>query len=607
MSETREMAGRPDSPDSPDRAAGQVPRRVRERFLAGDSSVDVSVRREIRASWIRSRDLAVNSDRIAPTYLDSQPSDTLLAQVAAPVLRSLGAELANEPVAVLLTDADGMVLQRVTHDPSLTRALDRSRLAPGFSYAESSVGTNGIGTAIEMRTPTMVIGAEHYSEDLGVYACAGATIYHPTTGALLGVVDLTADAPNANALLLAMAKVTGERIQSQLAAQVNVREMAVLREYLAACCHTGGSVLALGPELLMMNAHIRQHYDAADQTALLATVTDVAGRTGPATLLADLPSGVTARLDYRPAFVDDALAGGVIRIQSHVSPGRRPPRSRSLAAVLPGVVGASATWERVAQSVLTSRRRNEWLVLEGEAGTGKLALLQGAHHAHRSGSRIHILDASDATSTPDWLGSVAEELAGTETVILRRVHLLDSETVDGLADMLQERAATGGPQPWVAITLDGESRRSQIDAQLLPFFPHTIWVPPLRQHMEDLPRLVPHLLGRGRGRRDHELTLSGRALNQLMRLPWPGNVEQLRLVLVQVARTHRAGVVDVQDLPPSCRATSRRQLSPLEALERDAIIEALDAQQGQKALAATALGMSRASIYRKIKDYGITD
>ncbi len=63
--------------------------------------------------------------------------------------------------------------------------------------------------------------------------------------------------------------------------------------------------------------------------------------------------------------------------------------------------------------------------------------------------------------------------------------------------------------------------------------------------------------------------------------------------------------MDVADLPAECRATSRRSLTRLEALERDAIVDALGVHGGDKVAAAESLGMSRATIYRKIREFGI--
>ena len=58
-------------------------------------------------------------------------------------------------------------------------------------------------------------------------------------------------------------------------------------------------------------------------------------------------------------------------------------------------------------------------------------------------------------------------------------------------------------------------------------------------------------------------------------------------------------------LPPECRSLAKRKLTQMEALERDAIVRSLEDNANNKLQAATALGMSRATIYRKMRDYGI--
>ena len=91
----------------------------------------------------------------------------------------------------------------------------------------------------------------------------------------------------------------------------------------------------------------------------------------------------------------------------------------------------------------------------------------------------------------------------------------------------------------------------------------------------------------------------------LARNAWPGNVAELRDVLAAAMRQRPAGVIRSEDLPASCRTTSRRVLSPMEALERDAIVRALADAGGNKRVAAAALGISRSSLYRKMHTYGI--
>jgi transcriptional regulator of acetoin/glycerol metabolism len=91
----------------------------------------------------------------------------------------------------------------------------------------------------------------------------------------------------------------------------------------------------------------------------------------------------------------------------------------------------------------------------------------------------------------------------------------------------------------------------------------------------------------------------------LLRSGWPGNTEQLWQVLRRIAHHRRTGTIHPGDLPPECWTVSRRLLSPLESMERDAIVQSLLDYDGNKVKTAESLGMSRATIYRKIHQYGI--
>jgi len=128
-------------------------------------------------------------------------------------------------------------------------------------------------------------------------------------------------------------------------------------------------------------------------------------------------------------------------------------------------------------------------------------------------------------------------------------------------------------------------------------------LPPLRHHIEDLHDLVPFLLAKLSQRA--RLTCSSEAMQILMRSSWPGNTEQLWQVLKRIAQHRRTGTIRAADLPPECWTVSRRLLSPLESMERDAIVQSLLDSGGNKVKAAASLGMSRATIYRKIHEYGI--
>ncbi|MCW2795174.1 helix-turn-helix domain-containing protein [Nocardioides sp.] len=574
--------------------------RARDAFLSHDDPrKDEAIRNPIRLSWQRSEASLVDADHPAPSYFERADAETTLARAARPVLKSLSAELAGEPACLILTDAKGIVMERGGGDGSLLRHLDAVDLAPGFQYSETEVGTNGIGTALEVGAPILVNGDEHYTGSLRGFSCAGALVTHPVTGALLGVVDITTKAENTNSLLLSFAKLAARRIQERILEEANELDRGLLGDYYAACRHTGGSVIAIGGEVFMMNALAQQHFDANDQAALIDQTRDARGRTTPYTLMAELPSGVTARLAYQPSFVGDALAGGIIQVKEQRASARSSGSTH--APALPGVAGGSALWRHVTQEVLDACGRVEWLVVEGEAGVGKTSVLRAAHQ-HVSPTRsLAVLDAADPEG--DFLDRATTALESGSDVIICHAHLLHAEALDGLSEMLQEvhNNAVARAQ-WVALTVEPSDVDDALGLSLLRLFPRTVAVPPLRHHLEDVPALVRALLNRAGV---PSLALSASALNQLMRLPWAGNVTHLRTVLIGVSRKRRSGTIEVQDLPAECHATTRRQLTKMESLERDAIVDALAAHGGDKAAASAAVGMSRATIYRKIRDYGI--
>ncbi len=580
--------------------------RTRERFLTREPVEPSVVRDPILASWWRSQQWNVPADHPQLAYIREPNLDTPLTRSAMPVLRHLREHLEGQPISVILTDAAGVVLSRMTADRDLERHLDGVQLVPGFSYAEDLVGTNGIGTALEGGQPMHVFGHEHYAENLEDLACAGVPIHHPITGKIVGAVDLTCWRKDADPLLIALVKTTADQITQGLLTDSSAQEFELLQEYLRACRRTSGIVLALNNDVLMMNEYARRVLDPGDQVVLLGQAAEALAGGRPGAIEVELPTGVTARMHCRPTrgAGRQGLASGVV----HVKLLEQSPQQADAAAVpagmfLPGLVGSGALWLRGCRQVEELHKSGEWLALAGEPGVGKLALLRAVHQRHNPAARMHVLDAAEAVGH-DWLTSArAELLNGIGDLVILHVDRLGSRQLHVLSSALRE-ARDGGNADllWVAVTL-GHRRRAGHLTELLRFFPSTVELPPLRHHSEDIHELVPFFLRRlsQRGR----LACSPEAMQLLTRSSWPGNTEQLWQVMRRVVQTRRSGAILPKDLPPECWTVSRRLLSPLESLERDAIVQGLLDCRGNKARAAESLGMSRATIYRKIREYAI--
>jgi transcriptional regulator of acetoin/glycerol metabolism len=581
----------------------------RIRFLTGGPAEPSRVRPPILASWQRSSDMRVAADKIELPYIRDPDIDTRLTRSAEPVLRRLHEQLNGQPVSIILTDPTGLVLSRRTADADLSRHLDSVMLAPGFSYAEQFVGTNGIGTALAAGTATHVFGHEHYAENLENLACAGVPIRDPIHGRTVGAVDLTCWRKDTDSLLLTLAKSTADQIRQALLVDSDPHELELFQAYRRTCRRMSGIVFAMASGSVMLNEHARALLDPADQAALIAQAVQSAESLAPGrrtSVVVTLPTGTAARMYCQQVRVGAQPAGLVVHVKLGESD-NAPARARNAVSrrLLPGLVGSAPLWLRACHEVETAFQSREWLVVAGEPGVGKLALLRAVQLRRQPGGRFAILDVADADTDPHWLATVRGTLReSADGVVVRHVDMLDGPRLRGLARAFQDAAKdVDRDRPlWVAVTLVHATENEDL-AHLLRLFPSTVEVPPLRLHLEDLQQLVSFFLARfGHGA---ELACSPEAMRLLMRSSWPGNAEQVHQLLHQVVQHRRAGFIQPHDLPPEAQTVSRRLLSPLESMERDAIVNSLQAAHGSKVEAARSLGMSRATIYRKIHEYGI--
>ena len=132
----------------------------------------------------------------------------------------------------------------------------------------------------------------------------------------------------------------------------------------------------------------------------------------------------------------------------------------------------------------------------------------------------------------------------------------------------------------------------------------TVRLPGLAQCREHLPSLVQEVLAE-RPDPESATRFAPAVWDRLMSWPWPGNVAELHHTVVLLARRAEGGIVEMDDLPNELR-TPRRELGMLESAEREAVADALRAAGGNRAHAARALGIGRNTLYRKMREFGIT-
>ena len=375
-------------------------------FLTSEAVGPGLVRGSILASWKRSRDLGVAADQSRAALPHDPDVDTPLTRQRGRCCAACADQLDGQPMSVILTDPTGLVLSRMTADGELERHLDRVLLAPGFNYAEEFVGTNGIGTALEVGGPAHVFGHEHYAENLEDLACAGVPIRHPITGRTVGAVDLTCWARTPDPLLLTLAKTTAEPDPPGPAGRRGVHQLELLQEYLRTCRRMAGIVFAVSDDMVMLNDHARTVLDPGDQAATARPQATEAlhGRTGTRRCVVGAARGLEARMHWRPAVRGTDLAGRASCTSSSLDSARalEPTwRSRADAAAGPGRlradVAAGLRRGRAAPSVGRVARRGR-RARRGQAG----AAAGRAPAARIPVGRLTVLDAAAAVGTAAW-------------------------------------------------------------------------------------------------------------------------------------------------------------------------------------------------------------
>jgi transcriptional regulator with PAS, ATPase and Fis domain len=302
------------------------------------------------------------------------------------------------------------------------------------------------------------------------------------------------------------------------------------------------------------------------------------------------------------------------------------------------LLGKSAVMQQVYQQIRAVARVDSTVLIEGETGTGKELVARAIHAvSHRKDKPFIAVNCAGLTEAllasqlfghkrGAFTGAIEDhqglfEAANGGTLLLDEIGDIPMAVQNQLLRVLQERE----------IVRLGETRPRKIDVRLLAATHRSltdemtkgnfrtdlfyrirvarIAVPELRERREDIPLLAASFLAQFSAAVGKSVTeLSHEAVRLLMDHPWPGNVRELRSAIEFAVIRCGGAVLQPDDLPPEiiepANFVSSIPGDPLND-EKARFLEALTRSRGNRALAARLLGISRATLYRRLADLNI--
>ncbi|MEU7718686.1 sigma-54-dependent Fis family transcriptional regulator [Streptomyces tibetensis] len=551
---------------------------ARERFLSG-RSLPPGVPDEVVAAWRRARFFGVPHDLAEPVACPPLPGESALLGAARPVLDRIVPALGAGGSLLVLTD------ERL-------RVLWTAGSVPGFGacggLSEQEVGHNSAALALRTRSRAEVHGPEHFLDRWQDVSAVSVPVLGPESGQVRGTVTVVtrlcaAGAPHPQA---ALAEATVAAFETELRARAGWDERALLDAYVRAARGPNMAVAALdGRNRLVSEAAQRlltpEVLGVLERTAAGARDTDVTG-------FAELPEGAGCTARVTPVRQDGRTIGIVAALEPLDDPGLKAPVPSPPVTL----TGSSVSWRHAVGHAVELARSREPLLLTGERGTGKYALARELFGP----DPVQVADAARDTG----LDQVLPGWRSDRPLLLRHAERLAQPGVAALNSMLDQH-----PDTQLLITYTpGASVGPCLQRLLDKLSARSVTLPPLRERAEDIRELLPALSPRPAPGQP-PLTWTLDALHALERYPWPGNVTELAHVVRALAEQRRAsGPVRRAELPDAVReGPAARPLSPMEHAERATILEALRRHGGNKARTAVALGIGRATLYRKLREY----
>ncbi|HEX7813228.1 MAG TPA: sigma-54-dependent Fis family transcriptional regulator [Burkholderiales bacterium] len=636
-------------------------RRAHGQFLSKGRVPEGVVPDFIERSWRRSAAFGVAHDRIREIGRADETDLRMvvsqygsLINLAAPVMENLHHQLTGSGSVVLLCSGDGFILHSLG-DPDFLPKAQHVALKPGVSWSEEQKGTNAIGTAIVERQPVVVYAGHHYVRQNHFLACSATPVLDPF-GDVAGVLDITCDYRCHQRHTLALVQMAVRVIERQMFQHRFCREVVFNvhpeRNYLGSpfdvqvAFSEDGEFLAATPatcrELNIRPGVFRGRFEELFDVSF-EHVLNKLGHTSPPVIQLRLQNGgVPVYLQLAQSASPRTVIAGTSFEPSRAGDlpardGAQPLTLDTLRASDPSVVA----------NIDKARRtlgRDIPILIEGETGAGKEWFALAIHNsgARRSGEfvalncaaipeaqmEIELFGHEEGEAKPRHKSAAGRiQRANGGTLFLDEVGEMPLPVQARLLRVLQERSLTSSGEAPVHVDI---ALICATHHRLSALVEAGAFREDLYYRINGLTMIMPALrnradiidLANGFVRREcaesRQIGISAQVMQIFAHHPWPGNVRQMRSVIrTAVAMMNEGEMLEARHLPQDFLAqmniASAQPRAPvavnssesLEQIELQAIQETVRHNNGNISAAARMLGVSRTTLYRKLRQLQI--
>ncbi|MED1612097.1 sigma-54-dependent Fis family transcriptional regulator [Bacillus paranthracis] len=590
------------------------------------------INERISESWYRCKQANVNphmnkGQKILSSnvFQDQKKKSEIFLDIAIPQIQNMRKTIDELQMMALLIDPDGYVLSLSGNKQTLQRAK-HINFIEGVKWTEAAVGTNAIGTALEIEEAIMISGTEHYSVASHSWSCAAAPI-HNDDGKLIGVLDFSCPIEFSHPYMLGMVTSIAHAIERECSIRVHQNELQLIHRFLDVI-DSDEQVVICNHRDVIVSASKRVRERVCNWSRMK---------------LEDLMQyGLKFKLEV-PVYSNNRMIGKCIYVKENKQGNLFSTVPLINGITFPGVIGTSSAFQHTLEEIKLVSPTDASVYVCGETGVGKEYVARAIHEnsprkngpfiAVNCGSLPKELMESELFGYAEGAFTGARrqgykgkfEQADGGTIFLDEIGEVPPEMQVALLRVLQERTVTPiGSSKEVPVNiriitathkdllrLVEEGKFRQDLYYRLHVYP--LYVPSLIERKEDIPYFIQQFCEQ----KNWNVVFPKSICNQFYQHTWPGNIRELLNVLEriyilsqgreicekQISFLLQTMMGNQHQLALQAENQAENALNFREKIQRDSMVEALEKTNGNVSLAAKLLDVPRSTFYKRMQKY----